>query len=90
MTNRSYFQFDTKSRLRRFFASSDGWSSLNKKIEITQEAGCDAEHYNQERYSGHGLSFCQGYCFIRPSIGEGSNERTAGASKKDQRGVLGF
>jgi hypothetical protein len=24
MTNRSYFQFDTKSRLRRFFASSDG------------------------------------------------------------------
>jgi hypothetical protein len=31
MTNRSYFQFDTKSRLRRFFASSDGWSSLNKR-----------------------------------------------------------
>ena len=26
MTNRSYFQFDTKSRLRRFFASSEGWS----------------------------------------------------------------
>ena len=31
MTNRSYFQFDTRSRLRRFFASSEGWSSLNKK-----------------------------------------------------------
>jgi hypothetical protein len=24
MTNRSYFQFDTRSRLRRFFASSEG------------------------------------------------------------------
>jgi hypothetical protein len=31
MTNRSYFQFDTKSRLRRLFAPSEGWSSLNKK-----------------------------------------------------------
>jgi hypothetical protein len=31
MTNRSYFQFDTKSHLRRFFASSEGWSSLNKR-----------------------------------------------------------
>ena len=24
MTNRSYFQFDTRSHLRRFFASSEG------------------------------------------------------------------
>ena len=31
MTNRSYFQFDTKSPLRRFFASSERWSSLNKR-----------------------------------------------------------
>jgi len=31
MTIRSYFQFDTRSRLRRFFASSEGWSSLNKR-----------------------------------------------------------
>jgi hypothetical protein len=31
MTIRSYFQFDTRSRLRCFFASSEGWSSLNKR-----------------------------------------------------------
>ena len=27
-----------------------------RKIETTQEAGCDVEHCNQELYSGHGLS----------------------------------
>ena len=32
MTNRCYFQFDTRRRLRRFFTSSEGWSSLNKRI----------------------------------------------------------
>ena len=26
-----YFQFDTRSRLRRFFVSSEGWSPLNKR-----------------------------------------------------------
>ena len=31
MTNRCYFQFDTRRRLRRFFTSSEGWSSLNKR-----------------------------------------------------------
>ena len=47
MTNRSYFQFDTRSRLRRFFASSEGWSPLNKKVETARDAGCDAEHCTQ-------------------------------------------
>ena len=31
MTNGCYFQFDTRRRLRRFFTSSEGWSSLNKR-----------------------------------------------------------
>jgi hypothetical protein len=32
MTNRCYFQFDTRRRLRRFFTSSEGWSSPNKRL----------------------------------------------------------
>jgi hypothetical protein len=90
MTNRSYFQFDTRSRLRRFFASSDGWSSLNKKIETTQEAGCDAEHCNQKPYSGHGLSSRRG-CWLnsggRPP-GRGNDEERKAPSKTGK--VLGL
>jgi hypothetical protein len=47
-----------------------------QKIEITQEAGCDAEHYNQERYSGHGLSFGGGAgLFGSPASSESSDEK---------------
>jgi hypothetical protein len=31
VTNRNYFQLDTRRRLRRFFASSEGCWSLNKR-----------------------------------------------------------
>ena len=37
--NGSYFQFDTRSCLRRFFGSSEGWSCLKQKIETAQDAG---------------------------------------------------
>ena len=43
-----------------------------QKIETAQDARRDAEHCNQERYSGHALSFGEGADqFLRPPIGEG-------------------
>jgi hypothetical protein len=46
-----------------------------QKIETAQDAGCDADHCNQERNSGHGLSFGEGAGeFLGPSIGEGNDE----------------
>ena len=54
---RSHFQFDTRSRLRRFFRFIGRVVVSAQKVETAQDAGCDTDHCNQERNSGHGLSF---------------------------------
>jgi hypothetical protein len=58
-----------------------------QKIETAQDAGCDAKHCNQKRYSGHGLSSQRG-CWLIPGAVHWGRVMTqnGGRQQKDRQG----